>query len=69
MHQYPFIADIPADEYHAAARRGDFLSSHLLGDFRSCPLLYHKKMTGAIEPVDSAASRAICSTGKFNSGR
>lgn len=55
MHQYPFIADIPADEYHAAARRGDFLSSHLLGDFRSCPLLYHKKMTGAIEPVDSAA--------------
>ena len=40
MHSYPFIVDIPADEYHEAARRGEFLSSHLLGDFRACPRLY-----------------------------
>ena len=55
MHRYPFIVDIPADEYHEAARRGDFLSSHLLGDFRACPRLYRKKMSGEIEPTDTAA--------------
>lgn len=53
--QFPFIVDIPAEEYHAAARRGEFLSSHLLGDFRSCPLLYKKKLSGEIEPGDSTA--------------
>lgn len=52
---YPFIVDIPADEYHEAARRGEFLSSHLLGDFRNCPLLYKKKMSGQTEPTDTAA--------------
>ena len=52
---YPFIVDIPADEYHEAAKRGEFLSSHLLGDFRNCPLLYKKKMSGQIEPIDTAA--------------
>ena len=55
MKQYPFIVDIPADEYHEAAKRGEFLSSHLLGDFRNCPLLYKKKMSGQIEPIDTAA--------------
>ena len=55
MKQYPFIVDIPADEYHEAARRGEFLSSHLLGDFRACPRLYRKRMSGEIEPTDTAA--------------
>ena len=55
MKDYPFIVDIDADEYHAAARRGEYLSSHLLGDFRNCPLLYRKKMSGEIEPTDTAA--------------
>lgn len=55
MQKYPFIVDIPADEYHEAARRGEFLSSHLLGDFRSCPRLYRKKMAGEIEPTDTTA--------------
>ena len=55
MGKLPFLVDIPADEYHEAARRGQYLSSHLLGDFRRSPRLYHKKMTGAIEPEDSAA--------------
>lgn len=55
MHKFPFIVDIPADEYHEAARRGEFLSSHLLGDFRACPRLYRKKMSGEIEPTDTAA--------------
>ncbi len=52
---YPFFVEIPAEEYHQAARDGKFLSSHLLGDFRKCPLLYHQKMTGEIQPTDSAA--------------
>ena len=55
MNTYPFIVDIPADEYHQAAKDGHYLSSHLLSDFRACPLLYHKKMTGSIEPTDTAA--------------
>ena len=42
MKQYPFIVDIPADEYHEAARRGEFLSSQLLGDCRAWPRLYRK---------------------------
>lgn len=50
-----FFADIPADEYHQAARDGKFLSSHLLGDFRKSPRLYRKKMTGEIAPEDTAA--------------
>lgn len=49
------FADIPADEYHQAARDGKFLSSHLLSDFRKAPKLYHMKMTGEIEPAESAA--------------
>ena len=32
MNKLSFFADIPADEYHQAARDGKFLSSHLLGD-------------------------------------
>ena len=55
MGKLPFLADIPASEYHEAARQGRFLSSHLLGDFRKSPRLYRKKMTGEIEPEDSAA--------------
>ena len=50
-----FLADIPADEYHQAARDGKFLSSHLLSDFRKSPLFYHKKLTGEIEQTESAA--------------
>ncbi|MBR4614521.1 MAG: hypothetical protein IKO55_02845, partial [Kiritimatiellae bacterium] len=55
MNKLPFFADIPADEYHQAARDGKFLSSHLLGDFRKSPRLYRKKMTGEIAPEDTAA--------------
>ena len=34
----------PADVYHSNA--GRYLSSHLLLDFMTCPLLYHKKVSG-----------------------
>ena len=55
MNKLSFFADVPADEYHQAARDGKFLSSHLLGDFRKSPRLYHKKINGEIEPSESAA--------------
>ena len=50
-----FCADIDAEEYHQAARDGRYLSSHLLGDFRKAPKLYRMKMSGEIEPAESAA--------------
>ncbi len=43
----------PAERYHAQA--GKFLSSHLLADFRKCPLLYHRKRAGLIPDVDRPA--------------
>lgn len=42
-------------EYHTRSRNGEFLSSHMLGDFRRCPQLYHRKITGEIPDVDSPA--------------
>ena len=50
-----FFADIDAEEYHQAARDGKYLSSHLLGDFRRAPKLFRMKMSGEIEPTESAA--------------
>lgn len=51
----PIFSDLASEEYHQAARDGKFLSSHLLGDFRKSPRLYHKKLNGEIEPTESAA--------------
>ncbi len=50
-----FILDIPSMEYHEASRLGEYLSSHLLGDFRKSPALYNKKMLGEIAETESAA--------------
>ena len=50
-----FITQEPADEYHARSRSGEFMSSHLLADFRESPALYRKKVTGEIEDKDSSA--------------
>lgn len=43
----------PADVYHAM--RGDYLTSHLLGDFRRCPQLYFRKRCGLIPDEDRPA--------------
>lgn len=40
----------PEHEYHDQA--GKYLTSHLLGDFRKCPLLYFKKTNGLIADED-----------------
>lgn len=49
------FTSIPAEEYHADARAGKYLSSHLLADFRRSPVLFHKKLAGEIPPSDSPA--------------
>ena len=43
----------PAEAYQAKA--GEFLTSHLLADFRRCPLLYHKKRLGLVPDEDRPA--------------
>jgi hypothetical protein len=43
----------PEDVYHAKA--GEFLSSHLLADFRRSPLLYYKRRLGLIDDIDRPA--------------
>ena len=46
---------IPADEYHAASRSGQCMSSHLLADFRESPELYRRKTNGEIAEAESPA--------------
>ena len=43
----------PEQVYHAKA--GEFLSSHLLADFRKSPLLYYKRRLGLIDDIDRPA--------------
>ncbi|MAD79961.1 MAG: PD-(D/E)XK nuclease-like domain-containing protein [Pirellulaceae bacterium] len=50
---HELFIDEPADVYHAKA--GKYLSSHLLADFRRCPLLYHRKRCGLVPNVDRKA--------------
>jgi hypothetical protein len=47
------LAHEPADVYHAQAK--DYLTSHQLGDFRKCPLLYRRKTLGLIADEDRPA--------------
>ena len=44
---------IPAEEYHAASRSGQYMSSHLLADFRESPELYRRKTNGEIASADT----------------
>ena len=50
-----FIIHETADEYHARSRSGEYISSHLLADFRESPVLYYKEITGQIEQRESSA--------------
>jgi hypothetical protein len=43
----------PAEVYHAKA--GEYLSSHLLGDFRRCPQLYFRRRCGLIPSEERPA--------------
>lgn len=55
MTSTPFILDIPAEEYHDASKRGSYLSSHMLADFRKCPELYRKRLAGETAETESTA--------------
>ena len=55
MNNTNFIIHEPADEYHARSRSGEFMSSHLLADFRESPALYRKKVSGEITESESSA--------------
>lgn len=55
MNSYNFIIHEPAEDYHARSKSGEYLSSHMLADFRKCPALYHKKLNGEIQESESAA--------------
>ena len=46
---------IPAEEYHAASRSGQYMSSHLLATFRESPELYRRKTSGEIAEAESPA--------------
>jgi len=49
----PPLIHEPAEVYHAKA--GEYLSSHLLADFRKCPQLYYQKKLGIIRDEDRPA--------------
>jgi hypothetical protein len=53
MNRPDYIITEPADVYHGKSR--DFLSSHLLADFRKCPELFHRKQLGLIPDKDTPA--------------
>ena len=50
-----YLLDIPADEYHAATKRGEYLTSHRLAIFRKCPAEFRKVETGEIVEGDTRA--------------
>ena len=41
-----------AKAYHLRSKKGEFLGSHALKDFKKCPLLYYQKITGIIDDED-----------------
>lgn len=49
------LIDEPEAAYHGQTRRGEYLSSHLLADFRRCPAFYHRKLLGQVPDKRSAA--------------
>ncbi|MCK9177233.1 MAG: PD-(D/E)XK nuclease-like domain-containing protein [Clostridiales bacterium] len=46
----PFLRE-PEDVYHARSKSGEFLSSHLLREFRKSPQLYRARILGEISDV------------------
>ena len=55
MTTHACLRTMPAEEYHAASRRGHYMSSHLLAHFRDSPALYHKTVSGEVPDVESPA--------------
>lgn len=55
MQKPTWLLDIPADEYHAATKRGEYTTSHRLNLFRRCPLAYKQTIDGIMKEGDTAA--------------
>lgn len=55
MTDFSFIIHEPSDEYHAKSKNGEYMSSHMLSDFRNSPALYRKKILGMVEESSSQA--------------
>jgi hypothetical protein len=53
MNRPDYLITEPAAVYHG--KRQEFLSSHLLADFRKCPELFHRKQLGLIPDTDTPA--------------
>jgi hypothetical protein len=53
MKTIDFIIREPAEQYHARSKAGEFMSSHMLADFRESPALYRKEILGQIEESES----------------
>ena len=50
-----WITHEPEDVYHSRSKSGEFMSSHLLADFRNSPLLFHKKISGLVHETSNPA--------------
>ena len=50
-----FLIHEPEDAYYAKA--GQFLTSHLLADFRKSPQLFFKRKLGLIDDIDRPRTR------------
>lgn len=55
MEKPSYILDIPADEYHAATKANEFISSHRLAVFRRDPLEFKWVIDGKIVHGDTAS--------------
>lgn len=53
MERPSWLLDVPSEEYFAAVKRGEYLTSHKLNEFRKCPLEYKKKLDGEIVEKDT----------------
>lgn len=50
---HPKLTIEPSSDYHARSR--DYLSSHMLREFRRCPLAYRQRVIGLIPSADTSA--------------
>ena len=55
MDRPSWLLNIGSDEYHAATKRNEYITSHRLALFRKCPALYKKTIDGKIVEGDTAA--------------
>lgn len=55
MTSIDWIIHEPAEDYHEQSRQGNYMSSHMLADFRKSPALYRKKVLGLVSEPHNAS--------------